>query len=214
MAQSEDPLAEGLRRKKQEQDEDQARRQQERDAERQAVADHRAAFRELVEIPRARLAEAADKASMKLKVMERHDAVAFSLGEHDPVQFTMKDLEERGAGVPPGDVVGAAYFGQVAGAAKAVLNSCNFVRIQGGDNKPTFWRGCRFRVSGGVPGEAVAARLHLGAVPTFDDLFGVQYAAQLYEHTAKAGRGMHVVTVDYTDDLKGLIDQILAKSLA
>ncbi len=111
-------------------------------------------------------------------------------------------------------VVGAAYFGEASTMKdRASLNSCNFLRVRAHNDAAPYWQGCRFRISGAVPGEKVEARLHLSATPNMDDTFGVDDGGALYEHAGKAARTMHVVTVDFNDNIREWIEEIITRAL-
>jgi hypothetical protein len=84
MAQGEDPVVEGLKRRKQEQDEAHAAGQQVAEAKRQLIGEYREAFRELVAIPRERLEAAAQAAGMELATQGRGDTTESGWASIDP----------------------------------------------------------------------------------------------------------------------------------
>jgi hypothetical protein len=215
MSEHDDPLVEALRRKQQGQEAANARYEEERRASKEARAEHVAAFKELVQIPRGRLAAAAQAAGMKLTVDDHGDSVYLRLGDSTFLQFRVHDLGNPVLSLPQGDVAGVAYFGEASTLKeRAGLNSCNFIRVRTEANAAPQWKGCWLRISGAVPGEKVAARLRLQASPTIDDTFGVDDAGLFAEHVGKAARMMHVVTLDVVDDVSVCVEQIIAKGVA
>jgi hypothetical protein len=214
MSERDDPLVESLRRRKQGNEIAEERYREDERARKQASAEYLTAFKELVDIPRARLATAADKAGMKFVVDDHGDTVMLRLGTSTELQFRIQDLGQRTSELPQGHLNGAVYFGEASTTNdRASLNSCNILRIRPQTDGEPLWKVCRFRISGAVPGERVEARLQLGAAPSIDDTFGVQDIATLYEHAGKAARMMHVVTVDFTDEVTEMIEQIIAKAV-
>jgi len=214
MSEHDDPLVEALRQKQRGHETAEERYRQEERTRRQLVEQHAAAFAELAGIPRERLAAAAQKAGMKFTVDEHGDTVMLRLGPSTSLQFRMQNLGQPSMDLPGGEVLGAAYFGEASTSKdRASLNSCNFLRFRRQGDDEAYWRGCRFRISGAVPGERVAQRLRLEVVPTIDDTFGISDTVTLRENGSKAARMMHVVTVDFTDDVRAWFEEIIAKAL-
>ncbi len=214
MTEQEDPLVEALKQKQRGAELSAERARDEHRATNQATVDHAAAFTELVDLLRTRIATAAEKAGMRFSVDGDRHSVYLRLGEGTFLQFEVADLGQGTMKLKHGEVIGAAYFGEAStGKIRADLNSCNFLRIRASADAPAKWEVCRFRISGAVAGEKVQARLRLASTPTFDEAFGVDDAGLLYEHAEKADRMMHSVTVEYDVNVTDLAEAIVIKAL-